>query len=414
MEMGISFKLKLVIRETTMSIIGKNNLKDICWLKKGLKIAGSVACIRRPDRYASATGFLIAPDLLLTNYHVLFDKDIAARSKAEFHYERDWSGALEPPKNYEFDLSQPSNFKTNKELDYAIVRVRDNPGELFGWVDLSIRSHKKPRRDTPLIIIQHPDGETKKIALYENKVKNPKTNNHDKKVHYTGDTYSGSSGSPVFDQEWNIVALHHGSDIKTEKEYKTNEGTLINSIIQHARESLGLPYFLYDIAFGELQSKLNGLINKGCSREDIPIVAEELIFAYSCFRLALEGWVKESQEADEFATLTAAKVGIAIGAAFRRRQLNLGDNAINLSPELDPLISEKLFAIMEHYQQSAKTPNEIYTGVLKDLDQSLVHPIVEKLKADIPRDKNGVAKAFVTGVLVGAKAFNANKTYMGA
>jgi hypothetical protein len=53
-------------------------------------------------------------------------------------------------------------------------------------------------------IIQHADGGPKSIALYHNVV----AYSDDNVVQYYTDTLPGSSGSPVFDSSWNLVAVH--------------------------------------------------------------------------------------------------------------------------------------------------------------------------------------------------------------
>src|SRR6185369_4011734 len=54
-------------------------------------------------------------------------------------------------------------------------------------------------------IIQHPNGEPKQLALRENKL----VDVLDRFVHYETDTAPGSSGSPVFNDQWECVGLHH-------------------------------------------------------------------------------------------------------------------------------------------------------------------------------------------------------------
>ena len=54
-------------------------------------------------------------------------------------------------------------------------------------------------------IIQHPGGLPKQIAIYHNIVVFADLG----RVQYLTDTMPGSSGSPVFNNEWQVVAMHH-------------------------------------------------------------------------------------------------------------------------------------------------------------------------------------------------------------
>ena len=56
------------------------------------------------------------------------------------------------------------------------------------------------------------------------------------KVHYTAPTEGGSSGSPVFNQAWQLMAVHHAGDSKMHRlddpsaTYQANEGITIKGI----------------------------------------------------------------------------------------------------------------------------------------------------------------------------------------
>jgi endonuclease G len=75
-----------------------------------------------------------------------------------------------------------------------------------------------------LNIIQHPNGEPKQLALRENKLLDvlPQF------LHYHTDTAPGSSGSPVFNDQWEVVALHHSGVPRTDAQgrYLTRDGSL--------------------------------------------------------------------------------------------------------------------------------------------------------------------------------------------
>jgi V8-like Glu-specific endopeptidase len=79
-------------------------------------------------------------------------------------------------------------------------------------------------------IIQHPAGQSKVIALYHNVVAYV----DDRRVQYLTDTLPGSSGSPVFDSQWRVVALHHSGGWLTEpgskKAFFRNEGIHVHCL----------------------------------------------------------------------------------------------------------------------------------------------------------------------------------------
>jgi V8-like Glu-specific endopeptidase len=59
-------------------------------------------------------------------------------------------------------------------------------------------------------IIQHPAGMAMQVALHNNLV----TFADATRLQYLTDTLPGSSGAPVFDFNWDVVALHHaGGDL---------------------------------------------------------------------------------------------------------------------------------------------------------------------------------------------------------
>jgi V8-like Glu-specific endopeptidase len=82
-------------------------------------------------------------------------------------------------------------------------------------------------------IIQHPMGGPKMVSIEPRLV----VFAGEGRLQYLTDTQPGSSGSPVFDLEWNLVGLHHsggwipepGGDGSTT--WFRNEGILIDRIL---------------------------------------------------------------------------------------------------------------------------------------------------------------------------------------
>lgn len=172
------------------------------------------------------TGFLVSSRLLLTNHHVLATGDEAARSDFELGYQDDTAGRLSAA--VVFDLDPEAFFLADPGLDFAVVAVRERSGqgELltdFGWNRLIAQQGKVVLGEC-VNIIQHPNGEPKQLALRANRV----VDLLDGFIHYETDTLAGSSGSPVFNDQWEVVALHHSGVPRTDTEgnYLTWEGEI--------------------------------------------------------------------------------------------------------------------------------------------------------------------------------------------
>ena len=162
---------------------------------------------------ALGSGFLVGPQLLMTNRHVLPNHDVAARAEAQFDFVEPSDparGAALAPQRHVLDPDFFFHTSKDKDLDYAIVGVRPVSREgtslgSRGWTPLLGRSGKALVGE-PVNIIQHPRGQEQKVALRDNAL----CNVLDKFLHYRADTHRGSSGSPVWSDEWHLVALHAG------------------------------------------------------------------------------------------------------------------------------------------------------------------------------------------------------------
>ncbi|NRA63582.1 MAG: trypsin-like peptidase domain-containing protein [Pseudobacteriovorax sp.] len=85
-------------------------------------------------------------------------------------------------------------------LDYAILEVAGNPGDIYGFASLTGRSIS---RGETLVIIQHPQGTPKKVEV------GTLSRVSGSRLSYSGlDTLGGSSGSGVLDTDGNIVGVH--------------------------------------------------------------------------------------------------------------------------------------------------------------------------------------------------------------
>ncbi|MDX1930444.1 MAG: DNA/RNA non-specific endonuclease [Pirellulaceae bacterium] len=216
-------------------ILQGNELTDINYLAQGLSCARSVCRIvlRKQGRLLGyGTGFLVAPGVLITNHHVLSTVELVNEAVAQFRYERTISGAEATP--VEFTLETNPGPILNKELDFAIVSVGKSTGgtlDPFGWLYLNPQPGKAFVGEF-LTIIQHPNGERKQVCVRENRLL--KYDESGPYVWYQTDTVGGSSGSPVFNNSWEVVALHHSGVPRTEVRngvtvYLTKDGEVWNN-----------------------------------------------------------------------------------------------------------------------------------------------------------------------------------------
>lgn len=243
-------------------IIKGNDLTGINYLEKGMLAAKSVGRVHVRDSSGEplgfGTGFLISPGVLLTNHHVLPDADTASTSLVEFDYEQDVGG--NDRQTFTYALRPQDLFLAHEPLDFAVVAVaptareKKRPIRDFSWLKLR-REVGKALLAEYLTIIQHPGGQRKQICVRENQLLRLDENT----LWYASDTLGGSSGSPVFNSSWQVVALHHlgvpqknaeghwltvdgeiwdESMDESRVQWIANEGIRISRIVAHLTEKL--------------------------------------------------------------------------------------------------------------------------------------------------------------------------------
>jgi len=176
-------------------IIGENTLKDIRFLELALQAAKAVVRIGLPNDEAGS-GFMVPPNLLMTANHVIGSEEEAHGAEFWFNYELDSAG-----KPRETVLVKAGALLHNhRELDYSLVELADPPD--FG-PPLRLRP-PVPNNDQRVSIIQHPGGHLKKISMQNNFV----AYSDRQVIQYTTATTKGSSGSPVFNDAFEVIAIH--------------------------------------------------------------------------------------------------------------------------------------------------------------------------------------------------------------
>ena len=241
-------------------VLAGNELQPVSYLERGANVARAICRISMRDgtgrERGFGTGFLVAPGLMITNNHVLPAADWAAKSFAEFDFALDPADRPLPVKIFELDPA--SFFITDEPLDFSLVAVRPSgsAGETladFGHLPLIAQVGKVVEGEW-LTIIQHPNGEAKKLCVRENRL----LKRTDDVLWYSTDTMGGSSGAPVFNNDWQVVALHHSGvpetnaagkimttrntvfdkavDTETDVKWVANEGIRVSRIVNTLKE----------------------------------------------------------------------------------------------------------------------------------------------------------------------------------
>jgi V8-like Glu-specific endopeptidase len=200
----------------------------IATLQKLVTLAPSV-CRFVVDVHGRGTGFRIADDLLLTNWHVVHDPKTGARRgavTAEFGYEDDGQGGEPAPKQIPCDVT---SIVTDQADDWAVIRPQQPL--LDEWPVVKLSEAVEPVANEPAYIVQHPAGARKRLGYVRNQV----SSFDDRVLHYLTDTQQGSSGSPVFDAAGRLIGLHHSGGTPQEVAGKPpmtkNEGIRIPRVV---------------------------------------------------------------------------------------------------------------------------------------------------------------------------------------
>lgn len=159
----------------------------------------------------SGTGFLVGPNLLLTNNHVLNSVEVAAEAMAQFDYQITTADLTDGapdmnPSSVNYRLNPTRLFITSPvaDLDFTFVWIEAEAAQNRGHVAMERGSFTiKPGEST--YVIHHPDGRPKEASLDDTELLSINST----ALVYAADTQGGSSGAPVFCPRGRLVGLHH-------------------------------------------------------------------------------------------------------------------------------------------------------------------------------------------------------------
>lgn len=227
----------------------RSNFLPIFFLDLGTRVSRAVARVKVRQTGAVGTGFLCAPGLFITNRHVLFSEEHARSARVEFDYT--FEDGVQPSI---FRLAPDECFVTSEieDLDFVIVAIGEqlsgpqSDAAYFGFCPMSDNGMKHAIGEFANVI-QHPQGEEKQVVLQDNLIVSRENNEgvEQSVLHYFADTEPGSSGSPVFNNAWQVIALHHwGIAVKDFPAVKgfdpnsVNQGVRISRIVKDIRSRL--------------------------------------------------------------------------------------------------------------------------------------------------------------------------------
>jgi V8-like Glu-specific endopeptidase len=225
-------------------VLGTDRYQTLNWYLKGLARCRAVARIETENEDGIGTGFLVrgvdlAPGLpevvLITNGHVVPEALDIDEAVVAFHAT---AGDDSEPRRFRAVRQwwyRPSQYP---ELDTTLIELDGRP-EGVSPVPIATRIPNMNAGATPrAYVIGHPRGlEQPQFSLQDNHI----LGFDETRMHYRSPTEGGSSGSPVFDKQWNLIALHHAGSLEMRRLdgpglYAANEGILVSAIIAAVRE----------------------------------------------------------------------------------------------------------------------------------------------------------------------------------
>ncbi|WP_372366325.1 trypsin-like peptidase domain-containing protein [Candidatus Uabimicrobium sp. HlEnr_7] len=212
-------------------IAKRSRLFDIDLARQVAKVSRSVAKLNLQfeNKNAYGTGFLIQPNLILTNYHNLKHEEYGCvlNVTAEFDYE---NIAVENPL---VTKGKMDTIQGESKYDWAVFQLE----KVTDRDPISLGTPFHIAKQDHVVVVQHPLGTPKKFALDPLSIQYV----DEEKIQYLADTQQGSSGAPVFNIQMHLIALHHAEaevDIEIGKSKETvwrNEGIHIDKVIDGLR-----------------------------------------------------------------------------------------------------------------------------------------------------------------------------------
>jgi V8-like Glu-specific endopeptidase len=215
------------------AVWGIERFQAYTWLRRAVRNGDAVARVERVTGAPVGTGFLLrgedlSPEwagklIFLTNQHVVDDppgpKGVhPTRARIRFTTDRNVA-----PEGLGVERILWRSRGSAELLDAVVLQLNGLPAAP-ATLDVGDRAalQLSAQRPSRIYIIGHPRGEALSYSMYENELAaiEPPL------IYYRSPTLEGSSGSPVFDPEWYLVAIHHSAVPGRQ----ANRGTFIDAV----------------------------------------------------------------------------------------------------------------------------------------------------------------------------------------
>jgi hypothetical protein len=218
------------------AILGSTRYVTYQWWLQALERCRAVARITDDFDRGVGTGFLVdgidlhqslaGEKLLLTNAHVVSPNPKAAPLRPA-HARVTFTVAGSPPSRIRDVIWTSGPWKG--ELDASLVRLDSVPADIKPCPICP--ESLDGATDRRFYIIGHPKGEALSLSVQDNLLLGVSP----PYLHYRTPTEEGHSGSPVFNDRWELVGLHHLGDTRVivagkEGPQAANEGILFHEI----------------------------------------------------------------------------------------------------------------------------------------------------------------------------------------
>jgi S1-C subfamily serine protease len=242
---GSAIDLSAIEAGNLEKVWGDTHYQSLEWLLQAVARTRGVARLG-PNMYEGwGSGFLVDGawiddgwsdrKLLMTNAHVCTN-DPAVQTQFPFPKGAEGNTATflgllgRGTKPVQIDVLEVLWTSPPSELDASLLEIAEVPKGAENPPRIEATPGFTDWPEKRVNILGHPHGMTLRVSLQDNKL----ISVGDRYLYYQTPTDPGSSGSPIFNQAWELVGIHHSAS----KDKQANEGIRLDRIVEQIRHEL--------------------------------------------------------------------------------------------------------------------------------------------------------------------------------